>query len=166
MRWRTVAAGAALLVLIGCGQPQPSQTEGEQGAASQHEEFPSDDREDEVLAPVADELLATPNAAFTPIEPSEVGVFAAPTVDEALAPLLSPEQHEEGASVQLSVRETDGVQVADIVRSDIPDDSIAAGHIRIEFRQEPEGWFPTNAYRRVMCRRGANAGQWTAGVCQ
>lgn len=165
MGWRIWAATTAAIGLLACGQPQREDEPAQPAASSQVQSFPTDDREAEVLAAVPAELLATANAAFTAIEPSEVGIFAAPTIEQALAPLLSPEAHEEGASVQLTVREIEGAQVADIVRSDIPDDSIAAGHIRIEFRQEPEGWFPTNAYRRVMCRRGAHASQWTAGAC-
>jgi hypothetical protein len=109
-------------------------------------------------------LLAAPNTDFTPIEPSEVGVSAAPTVMEALAPLLGPEVTE-GANVSLSVRETGEDAVADLVRSGLADDSVAAGHVRIEFRREADGWYPTNAYRRSQCQRGGQAGQWTTALC-
>lgn len=117
------------------------------------------------LEPVNAALLAAPTSAFAAIEPSEVGVFAAPSVEEAIAPLVPPEAFEEDAAISVSVR-TEGETVwADVVRENIPDDSVAAGHIRVEFRREPEGWFPTNAYRRSMCRRGDLANQWSSGLC-
>jgi len=109
-------------------------------------------------------LLAATNAEFTAIEPSEVGVFGAPTVQEALAPLLGPEMTE-GADVSLSVRENGDDAVADLVRSGLADDSVSAGHVRIEFRREPDGWYPTNAYRRSQCARGGAPGVWTTGLC-
>jgi hypothetical protein len=55
--------------------------------------------------------------------------------------------------------------VADLVRAGLADDSVAAGHVRIEFRREADGWYPTNAYRRSQCARGGQAGQWTTGLC-
>jgi hypothetical protein len=116
------------------------------------------------LPPVDPTLLSAPNSAFTAIEPSEVGVFAAPGVMQALDPLLGPEVTE-GANVHLTVSETGDQAVADIVRTGLQDDSVSGGHVRIEFRREPEGWFPTNAYRRTQCARGGEAGQWTAGLC-
>lgn len=161
-----VAALVGAVFLFACGQPAPPSGEpqqtGEYIGAEDEDEYA---RDAESLEPVDQALLDVANSAFNPIEPSEVGVFAAMTVEEALYPLLSPEAHEEGASVHLTVRDVDGMKIADIVRADIPDDSVAAGHVRIEFRQEPEGWFPTNAYRRLMCRRGERANQWTTGLC-
>ena len=98
------------------------------------------------------------------IEPSEIGVFGAPTLDEALSPLLA-HGGEEAGGLQLSVREAGNEAVADIVRTNIADDSVSSGHLRIEFRREPDGWYPTNAYRRSMCARGALANQWTTELC-
>jgi hypothetical protein len=109
-------------------------------------------------------LLGAPNSSFTAIEPSEVGVFGAPAVMEALEPLLGPEVVE-GSNVSLSVRENGDDAVADIVRTGLQDDSVSGGHVRIEFRREADGWFPVNAYRRTQCARGGEAGQWTAGLC-
>jgi hypothetical protein len=156
---------AAALALGACGQP--SQRQGETGPASQVEGPTSE--EDVSLPPLPQvdaALLQASAAEFTALEPSELGVFGAPTVEEAIAPLVgSPETHEEGASVSLTVRETGETATADVVRSNIPDDSVSAGHVRVEFRREPEGWFPTNAYRRSLCRRGDVAGQWTSGLC-
>jgi len=161
-----IALGAAL-TLASCGQPQQAEDDArEPGYTDMGADEPQPDVDDfEDLPPVEEALLAAPTSTFTPIEPSEVGVFAAPSVAEALAPLLSPETLDEGASLRFSVRDIDGMQVADIVRGDLPDDAVAAGHVRIEFRREPEGWFPTNAYRRFMCRRGARANQWTTDMC-
>jgi hypothetical protein len=116
------------------------------------------------LPPVDASLLGAPNSAFTAIEPSEVGVFGAPAVMEALEPLLGPEVIE-GSDVSLSVRETGDDAIADIVRTGLQDDSVSGGHVRIEFRREADGWFPVNAYRRTQCARGGEAGQWTAGLC-
>lgn len=110
-------------------------------------------------------LLNAPMATFAAIEPSEVGVFAAPTVMEALTELIGVGAHEGGENVQLTVRESGDVATADIVRMGIADDSVRGGHIRIEFRREPDGWFPTNAYRRLMCARGPNANHWQAELC-
>jgi hypothetical protein len=153
---------AVALAVAACGQQQaPQQDAGEIST-------PSDEMTDVDALPQLPEvdatLLAAPNTDFTAIEPSEVGVFGAPTVLEALAPLLGPEVTE-GADVSLSVRETGEEAVADLVRAGLADDSVAAGHVRIEFRREPDGWYPTNAYRRSQCARGGQAGQWTTGLC-
>ncbi|HRK63111.1 MAG TPA: hypothetical protein PLN53_01895 [Terricaulis sp.] len=110
-------------------------------------------------------LLAAPITGFMAIEPSEVQVFPADTVARSLELLIPPEAFEEDAAVSVSVREDGETVWADIVRENIPDDSIAAGHIRVEFRREPEGWFPTNAYQRWLCRRGAVANQWSSAPC-
>jgi hypothetical protein len=153
---------AVALAVAACGQQQaPQQDAGEIST-------PSDEMTDVDALPQLPEvdatLLAAPNTDFTAIEPSEVGVFGAPTVLEALAPLLGPEVTE-GADVSLSVRETGEEAVADLVRAGLADDSVAAGHVRIEFRREADGWYPTNAYRRSQCARGGQAGQWTTGLC-
>jgi hypothetical protein len=55
--------------------------------------------------------------------------------------------------------------VADIVRSGLLDDSVGASHLRITFRREIDGWYPENGFRRMQCRRGASAGQWSANLC-
>ena len=115
--------------------------------------------------PEADaDAVSAPNSAFIAIDPSEVGVQGAASLDEALAPLLAG-AHEESGDLQVSTRETDDSAMADIVRSGLEDDSVSAAHIRIEFRREAEGWFPINAYRRMQCARGPNAGQWSAAPC-
>ncbi len=150
---------AALLALAACGQQQ-----------QQAETEPPPLEEEESVAPRASlppvdpALVAAPSTAFTPIEPTEVGVIGAPSVMEALEPLLGPEMTE-GAQVHLTITSTRDDAVADIVRAGMADDSVSAGHVRIEFRREPDGWYPTNAYRRSQCARGAEAGQWTSGLC-
>ncbi len=115
--------------------------------------------------PVDAALLAAPNADFVAVEPSEIGVIAAPSVTDALAPLLSVEAVGEGENVQASVRDVEGGKVADVVRSGMADDSVGAAHVRIEFRQEPDGWYPTNAFRRAQCRRGADPAAWSVSPC-
>lgn len=159
--WR-YALAACVVALAACN-PQPQQEA--EGSA------PPIDTPSEVLeAPRAElaqvdaALLSAPNGAFTAIEPSEVGVFGAPAVMEALEPLLGPEVVE-GSNLSLSVRENGDDAIADIVRTGLQDDSVSGGHIRIEFRREADGWFPVNAYRRTQCARGGEAGQWTSGLC-
>ncbi len=161
-RWIVVAAA---LALAACGQQ--SQNGQEIDASSQAEDVIDDGAEEFVPLPQVDPaLLNAPSSTFLAIEPTELDVVGAPTIEAAIEPLVgSPEAHEEGASVSLTVRETGDTATADIVRADIPDDSVAAGHVRVEFHREPEGWFPTNAYRRSLCRRGELANQWTSGVC-
>lgn len=158
----TIAALAAF-ALAACGQPQQKADD----PVAPIEDVVEDG--DVALAPLPDvdaPLLAVPASEFAALEPSELGVFGAPTVEQAIDPLIgAPETHEEGASVSLTIRESGETATADIVRANIPDDSVAAGHVRIEFRREPEGWFPTNAYRRSLCRRGEAQGQWTTGLC-
>ena len=102
---------------------------------------------------------------FTAFEPSEIGVTGAPDIMTAIDSLIATGAHEEGGSLYLTIREEGDTATADVVRADAADDSVKAGHLRIEFRREPEGWFPTNAYRRVQCARGALADQWTNGLC-
>lgn len=169
IRHRVAALCACVaLTLSACGQQQPAGAGGEMPAPSDYatsgDGAPTDDAS-EPLEEVNPALLAAPNTMFTAIEPSEVGVFAAPTVMQAIEPLIGPQAFEGDAAVSVSVRTEGDIQIADVVRENIPDDSVAAGHVRVEFRQEPEGWFPTNAYRRSMCRRGPNANQWTAELC-
>ena len=108
-----------------------------------------------------------PDGAFRPIEPTEAGVIGAPTIWMALAPLGAtvPEGEEGDQSLSVQIRREDAVYIADVVRSGLLDDSVRADHVRVEFRREPEGWFPTNAFRREQCRRGADAGQWSAAPC-
>ncbi len=157
---------AAALALAACGpQTQPKE---ESGASSQIEAG-APERSDATLPPLPQvdrALLDATVSEFSAVEPTELGVIGAPSVEQAIAPLIvSPETYEEGASISLSIREASETAVADIVRSNMPDDSVSSGHVRIEFRREPEGWFPTNAYRRSLCRRGELAGQWTSGLC-
>lgn len=110
-------------------------------------------------------LLQAPVTDFVAIEPTEIGIVGAPDIREALAPLISVEALSDGESVEMSVRENGDEATADIVRLGMADDSVQAGHVRVEFHREPEGWFPVNAYRRHQCRRGANAGAWTTELC-
>jgi hypothetical protein len=158
---RTLAIVLLTASLIACNQQQSETPEGSAPPIDGPEASAPVRAE---LPPVDAALLAAPNSAFTAFEPSEVGVFGAPDVMQALDPLLGPEVVE-GSTVHLSVRETGDEAIADIVRSGLQDDSVSAGHVRIEFRREAEGWYPTNAYRRSQCSRGGEAGQWTSGVC-
>lgn len=160
---RTLRQGifaAALLALAACGQQQPQQAETEAPAAPVEE--PLTPRES--LPPVDPALVAAPNSEFTAIEPTEVGVVGAPSVMEALEPILGPELTE-GAQLHLSVNAQRDDAIADVVRTGMADDSVSAGHVRIEFRREPDGWYPTNAYRRSLCARGELASHWTSGLC-
>lgn len=159
-----ILAAAAAFALAACGQQQ--QKADEPGGIAPLEDVIA---EEEALAPLPEvdaPLLAAPASEFVALEPSELGVFGARTVQEAIDPLVgSPEAETEGASLSLSIRESGETATADIVRANLPDDSVSAGHVRIEFHREPEGWMPTNAYRRSLCRRGETAGQWTSGLC-
>jgi hypothetical protein len=157
-----VIAAVAALTLAACGQPQQKGDEPVAPIEDVTEGEPALVPLPEVEAP----LLHAPSSGFVAIEASELGVFGAPTVQEAIDPIVgSPEAQQEGSSISLSIRESGDTATADIVRANLPDDSVAAGHVRIEFHREPEGWFPTNAYRRSLCRRGESAGQWTSGLC-
>lgn len=160
--WR-YALAACVIALGACNQ-QPSDREAEGSAAPVETPSETTDTQRAEIPPVDASLLGTPNDAFTAIEPSEVGVFGAPAVMEALEPLLGPEVME-GADVSLSVRENGDQAIADVVRTGLQDDSVSGGHVRIEFHRETDGWFPVNAYRRTQCARGGEAGQWTAGLC-
>jgi hypothetical protein len=159
--WR-YALAACLVALAACNQQQQQEAEGSAPPADTPEVSTPVRAE---LPPVDPSLISAPNDGFTAIEPSEVGVFGAPDVMQALDPLLGPEVSE-GATVHLTVREVTANQtIADVVRTGLEDDSVSAGHVRVEFRREPDGWYPTNAYRRTQCARGGEAGQWTAGLC-
>jgi hypothetical protein len=111
------------------------------------------------------DIFAASNDAMEPIESTVVGVTAAPTVWQALEPAAGALEEAEGGPVTVRLQ-PDGANIfADILREALPDDAVAAEHIRLEFRREPEGWFATNAWRRVQCRRGDGAGDWTRAVC-
>ncbi|MFN3465208.1 MAG: hypothetical protein ACK4X1_14150 [Terricaulis sp.] len=159
--WRYTLA-ACVVALAACNAQPQQEAEGSAPPIDTPSEIPEAPRAE--LAQVDPALLSAPNGAFTAIEPSEVGVFGAPAVMEALEPLLGPEVVE-GSNLSLSVRENGDDAIADIVRTGLQDDSVSGGHIRIEFRREADGWFPVNAYRRTQCARGAEAGQWTSGLC-
>lgn len=166
MRVRDLALALCVLALVSCGQPAQEETGYESGSSA-----PLSDEEEAAdhsveLEPVDPLLVAASPEDFVAIEPSEVGVFGAPTIMDSIHDLISGEALEGEASVSLTVREDGDIAFADIVRDNIPDDSVAAGHVRVEFRREPEGWFPTNAYRRWMCRRGAHANQWSKELCE
>lgn len=158
--WR-YALAACLVGLAACNQQPQSEPE---GSAPPIEAPEISEPARAEIPPVDASLLGAPNDVFTAIEPSEVGVFGAPAIMEALEPLLGPEVTE-GADVSLSVRENGAEAVADVVRTGLQDDSVSGGHVRIEFRHEADGWYPTNAYRRTQCARGGEAGQWIAGLC-
>jgi hypothetical protein len=165
MRRRVWIALAAALALTACGQ------QSKKGEDTQSPPQIEDTTGEQTIAPpplpqVDPTLLAAPVTEFVAVEPTELGVMGAPTIEESILPIVgSPEAYQEGASASLTIRESGDTATADIVQSNIPDDSVSAGHVRIEFRREPEGWFPTNAYRRSQCRRGELAGQWTSGLC-
>lgn len=155
------AIGACAVALAACNQ-EPAQES--QGSAPPPDEPAISAPAQLTLPPVDPALLEAPNSAFTAIEPTELGVAAAPDVMQALEPLLGPEVVE-GSTVHLTVRETGDDAIADIVRTGLQDDSVSGGHVRIEFRREADGWYPTNAFRRTQCGRGAEAGQWTTELC-
>ncbi len=165
MRVRDLALALCVLALAACGQP--AQDEAGYETSSSAPLADADASTDHVveLEPVDTLLVAAPPEDFVAIEPSEVGVFGAPTIQDAIHDLISGEALEGEANVSLTIREEGDIAFADIVRDNIPDDSVAAGHVRVEFRREPEGWFPTNAYRRWMCRRGPHANQWSRELC-
>lgn len=152
------------LALAACGQPAHEQ-EANSSLPPPLDDALESTAEHEPLPPVDAALLAAASSGFTAIEPTEFGVQAAPTIMDSLEPLLGVENQEGEQSLHLSITEQGDTAIADVVRTGIPDDSVSGGHIRIEYRREPDGWYPTNAYRRVMCGRGAEAGQWTAGLC-
>lgn len=158
---RSLLLAACAVTLAACNQQQPPESEGSAPPIATPEITEPAPAE---LPPVDASLLGAPNDAFTAIEPSEVGVSAATSVMQALEPLLGPEVVE-GSDVSLTVRENGADAVADIVRTGVQDDSVSGGHVRIEFRREADGWYPTNAYRRTRCARGGEAGQWTTGLC-
>lgn len=162
---RNVFLALCLLGLAACGQPAQDSASYESGASVPNTDDESAAEHVVELDQVDPLLVATPAENFVAIEPSEVDVFGAPTIREALGSLVSGESLEGEASVSLTIREEGDIAFADVVRENIPDDSVAAGHVRVEFRREPEGWFPTNAYRRWMCRRGPHANQWSAELC-
>ncbi|MDX2274942.1 MAG: hypothetical protein NW206_05775 [Hyphomonadaceae bacterium] len=156
MRARIVFLCGAL-VLAACGQQNADEP-------SSAPPPPSEMSEALAAPPVDSALLAVPNTAFAAIEPTEIGIIGAPTVEDAIAP-LTVDTHEENGSLQVSLQETDDNAVADVVRLGLADDSVAGAHLRIEFRREPDGWYPTNAYRRFQRARGDVAGQWSVTPC-
>jgi hypothetical protein len=152
------------LMLAACGQ-SAQQQEANSSVSPSIEDPMESTAQHAPLPPVDAALVGAASGMFTAIEPTELQITAAPTIMESLEPLLGVENQEGGESLHLSVTEQGDAAVADIVRTGIPDDSVSGGHIRIEYRREEDGWYPTNAYRRVLCGRGAEAGQWTAGLC-
>lgn len=160
-RWSFPIAALAVLAFAACNQQGPTGPSEPVGSepVSEAEAPPPE------LPPVDAALISAPNSTFTPFEPSEAGIIGAATVHEALGPVVSPESVGEGEELHLTITERGDTAVADIVRVNQADDPTVQGHVRVEFHREPEGWFPTNAYRRAMCRRGPYANQWTTEAC-
>lgn len=152
-------AFSAMALLTGCNQ---ANTEPPGGAVTQADSADAEPQLDAQAVPA--DLVAAPNTDFTAFEPSEVDIRAAEHVVTAIEPLLSSELGQ-GESLQASVHSSGANRIADVVRSGLADDSVAAAHVRVEFMPSPEGWFPINAYRRFQCRRGPNAGAWSPGPC-
>lgn len=118
------------------------------------------------MQPVSSEVWNAPNSELEAVEPTIFQIVGAPTVWDALAPLGRAFEGGEGAPTLTVHFRTEGDgQVADIVRTGLADDSLGSEHIRIEFRREPEGWYPTNAYRRHTCRRASDPQLWSSAPC-
>ena len=114
----------------------------------------------------AADVFAAPNEEFEPVEPTIFRIVGAPTVWDALAPLgrsFEPEGRDPTFTARIRVSGED--QIADILRTGLADDAVGTEHIRIEFRREPDGWYPTNAYERQKCRRGPSPDTWTRAPC-
>jgi hypothetical protein len=152
---------AALLMGVAACSP-PAAPSGEVATAE-----PTQAPAPATAAPAQADASAVPAASFKAREPSEIGVQAAPTIWQAIAPLAqnTPEGVEGKQELRVTIKRGANGYVADVVDDGLLDDSVATEHHRIEFRREPEGWFPTNAYSRWICRRGDNAGQWTTEAC-
>ena len=165
MRVRDWGLALCVLAVAACGQPAQEQASYESGSSAPILDDEGDGDVSVALEQVDPLLVAAPLEDFVAIEPSEVGVFGAATIMDSIHDLISGEALEGEASVSLTIREEGDIALADIVRDNIPDDGVAAGHVRVEFRREPEGWFPTNAYRRWMCRLGSQANQWSKEPC-
>ncbi|HVK79165.1 MAG TPA: hypothetical protein VM915_01000 [Verrucomicrobiae bacterium] len=165
MRVRDLALALCVLAVAACGQPAQEEASYESGSSVPVLDDEGDGGEAVALEQVDPLLVAAAPEDFIAIEPSEVGVFGAPTIMDSIHDLISGEALEGEASVSLSIREDGDIAFADIVRDNIPDDGVAAGHVRVEFHREPEGWSPTNAYRRWMCRLGPHANQWSKEPC-
>lgn len=124
-------------------------------------------REPVPAAAAAEEYWNAPSSAFEAVEPTVFGISGSLRVWDALAPLgrQGPEPGEGNQTLDAHLRvEGEGV-VADVLRTDLADDAVSAEHVRIEFRREVDGWYPTNAYLRHKCRRAATPGEWTTAPC-
>ena len=110
---------------------------------------------------------SAPNSDFEAVEPTIFGIIGAATVWDALAPIgrSSLESTEGSPGLKVNVRAEGEGFVADVIRSGLADDAVGDEHVRIEFRREVDGWYPTNAYRRHTCRRAADPEQWSTNPC-
>lgn len=165
MRVRALIVGILAATCLAACQPAQPPADETGGVLAGDGDGGAEDEARAELPPVDAALMAAPNTDFVAIEPTEMGVIGSPDIREALGPLISAETLSEGEAVQLSVRESGETATADIVRTGLADDSVAGGHVRIEFHREEDGWYPTNAFRRQQCRRGASAGAWTTEPC-
>lgn len=88
--WR-YAMVACAVALAACNPQQPEQEAEGSAPPIDGPEVSAPARAE--LPPVDASLLGAPNSAFTAIEPSEVGVFGAPAVMEALAAVRQANGH-------------------------------------------------------------------------
>ncbi|MDO4682367.1 MAG: hypothetical protein Q4B17_06200 [Lautropia sp.] len=78
---------------------------------------------------------------------------------------LAPEQIQRESFIYADSPITSGVYLVTMVN--LPDDSLAAERIRIEFARRGSAWMAVSAARQMRCRRGESAvpSDWTDKVC-
>ena len=91
MRQVIAWVGVLALFCAACGQPSTSGAGAGPESASEGTTAPS---HVSTLPQVDPALVSTPNSEFTAVEATELGVIGAPTVEEALGPLVSTETTE------------------------------------------------------------------------
>ena len=128
---------------------------------------PESGQEPEAVQRVAHEdgTVSFGSARYRPTSPDELGLAAAPTIWQAMAPLGAvPESMEGRQALEFSIRQEGDAMIAVMTRLGLMDDAVSADEVRVEFQQDVDGWRPVEAYARRQCRRGPASG-WTTEQC-
>lgn len=103
---------------------------------------------------------------FVAVEPTTLGLIASPTIWQVLEPIASgiPESSEGNQDLAVYVGRTVSGYSADVITSNMLDDSVMARHVRLYLRKEPEGWFIINTLVRYQCYR-SDTHEWQTAPC-
>jgi hypothetical protein len=115
-----------------------------------------------VIATQSDGTVWIGPAHYRIVKPQTLGIADAPTIWQAMTPLVStPSRGGEG--VDAYIHPQGNGYMATVLR-ELKEGPATADEVLVSFDRAGVGWRPTAAYKREVCR-GTPAAQWTTGPC-